>query len=39
MACGGGYRSRLQHKMARNSTALYRAAGGERVMRAYPPGG
>jgi hypothetical protein len=29
----------LQHDMATNWTALYRAAGGERVLRSYPPGG
>ncbi len=30
---------RLQHEMATNWIALYRAAGGERVLRSYPPGG
>jgi hypothetical protein len=40
MACAGRIPlARLQHKMAHNWTALYRAAGGERVLRAYPPGG
>ncbi len=29
----------LQHWMATDWTALYRAAGGERVLRFYPPGG
>jgi hypothetical protein len=31
--------ARLQHEMASDWIALYRAAGGERVLRAYPPGG
>lgn len=40
MACAGRIPlARLQHEMARSWTALYRAAGGERVLRAYPPGG
>jgi hypothetical protein len=40
MACAGRIPlARLQHAMAHNWTALYRAAGGERVLRAYPPGG
>ncbi len=30
---------RLQHGMATDWIALYRAAGGERVLRGYPPGG
>jgi hypothetical protein len=30
---------RLQHEMATDWIALYRAAGGERVLRSYPPGG
>lgn len=30
--------ARLQHAMARNWTALYRAAGGKRALRGYPPG-
>ena len=29
----------LQHDMATNWIALFRAAGGERVLRSYPPGG
>jgi len=29
----------LQHEMASNWTVLFRAAGGERVLRSYPPGG
>lgn len=40
MACAGRIPlARLQHAMARNWTTLYRAAGGERVLGAYPPGG
>ncbi len=31
--------ARLQHQMASDWTALYHAAGGERVLRSYPPGG
>lgn len=31
--------ARLQHQMASDWIALYHAAGGERVLRAYPPGG
>jgi hypothetical protein len=31
--------AQLQHEMASNWIALYHAAGGERVLRAYPPGG
>lgn len=31
--------ARLQHEMASDWIVLYRAAGGERVLRAYPPGG
>jgi hypothetical protein len=31
--------ARLQHEMATDWTALYRAAGGERVLHSYPPGG
>jgi hypothetical protein len=31
--------ARLQQEMARDWTALFRAAGGERVLRSYPPGG
>ncbi len=39
MACAGRIGlARLQHAMAHNWTLLYRAAGGERVLRAYPPG-
>ena len=29
----------LQHDMATNWIALFRAAGGEQVLRSYPPGG
>ncbi len=40
MACAGRIPlARLQHEMARDWIALYRAAGGERVLRAYTPGG
>jgi hypothetical protein len=40
MACAGRIPlARLQHDMAADWTALYRAAGGERVLRFYPPGG
>jgi hypothetical protein len=40
MACAGRIPlARLQHEMARDWTVLYRAAGGERVLRLYPPGG
>jgi hypothetical protein len=40
MACAGRIPlARLQHAMARNWTALYRAADSEPVLRAYPPGG
>lgn len=39
-ACAGRIPlARLQHDMATDWTALYRAAGGERVLRSYPPGG
>jgi hypothetical protein len=39
-ACAGRIPlARLQHEMAADWRALYRAAGGERVLRAYPPGG
>jgi hypothetical protein len=39
MACAGRIGlARLQHAMAHNWTLLYRAAGSERVLRAYPPG-
>jgi hypothetical protein len=31
--------ARLQQEMAEDWTALFRAAGGERVLRNYPPGG
>ncbi|MGA2164111.1 MAG: hypothetical protein ABSH36_06535 [Solirubrobacteraceae bacterium] len=31
--------ARLQHQMASDWIALYHAAGGARVLRAYPPGG
>jgi hypothetical protein len=31
--------TQLQHQMANNWIALYHTAGGERVLRAYPPGG
>jgi len=31
--------ARLQHDMATDWTALFRAAGGERVLHGYPPGG
>ncbi|HXD54953.1 MAG TPA: hypothetical protein VN618_09395 [Solirubrobacteraceae bacterium] len=31
--------AQLQHRMARDWTALYRAAGGTLSLRAYPPGG
>lgn len=40
MACAGRVPlARLQHAMASDWTRLYRAAGGERVLRFYPPGG
>jgi len=40
MACAGRIPlSRLQQEMATEWTALYRLAGGERVLRKYPPGG
>jgi hypothetical protein len=40
MACAGRIPlGRVQHGMASDWPALYRAAGGERVLRAYPPGG
>jgi len=40
MACAGRIPlARLQHEMASDWPALYRAAGGERVLRDYPPGG
>jgi hypothetical protein len=40
MACAGRLPlARLQHDMASNWTALFRAAGGERVLHGYPPGG
>jgi hypothetical protein len=40
MACAGRIPlAQLQREMAGNWIALYRAAGGERVLRAYPPGG
>lgn len=40
MACAGRIPlARLQHAMATDWTRLYRAAGGERVLRSYPPGG
>jgi hypothetical protein len=40
MACAGRIPlDRLQHEMAANWTVLYLAAGGERVLRSYPPGG
>ena len=40
MACAGRIPlSRLQQEMATDWTALYRLAGGERVLRNYPPGG
>jgi hypothetical protein len=40
MVCAGRIPlPRLQRAMARNWTALYRAAGGKRVLRFYPPGG
>jgi hypothetical protein len=40
MACAGRVPlARLQHSMASDWTGLYRAAGGERVLRFYPPGG
>jgi len=40
MACTGRIPlSRLQHEMATDWIALYRAAGGERILRSYPPGG
>lgn len=39
MACAGRIGlARLQRAMARDWTALYRAAGGEHVLRLYPPG-
>lgn len=39
MACAGRIGlAHLQHEMAHNWTLLYRAAGGERVLRFYPPG-
>ena len=40
MACVGRIPlGRLQHEMAADWIALYRATGGERVLRSYPPGG
>jgi hypothetical protein len=40
MACAGRIPlARLQHAMAHDWITLYRAAGGERVLRLYPPGG
>jgi hypothetical protein len=40
MACAGRIPlSRLQQEMGTDWTALYRLAGGERVLRNYPPGG
>jgi len=40
LACAGRIPlARLQHRMAADWTALYRAAGGERVLRSYAPGG
>jgi len=40
MACAGRVPlGRLQHDMAADWTALYRAAGGARVLRSYPSGG
>lgn len=40
MACAGRIPlSRLRQEMATDWTALYRLAGGERVLRNYPPGG
>ncbi len=40
MACAGRIPlARLQHAMATDWTRLYSAAGGERVLRFYPPGG
>jgi hypothetical protein len=40
MACAGRIPlARLQHEMAADWTALYRAGGGERVLRSYSPGG
>jgi hypothetical protein len=40
MACAGRIPlARLQHAMASDWLALYRDAGGERVLRDYPPGG
>ncbi len=40
MACAGRIPlARLQHAMASDWTGLYSAAGGERVLRFYPPGG
>jgi len=40
MACAGRIPlRRLQHEMAADWIALYRATGGERVLRSYPPGG
>lgn len=40
MACAGRIPlGRLQHEMAADWIALYRAAGGERIPRSYPPGG
>jgi hypothetical protein len=40
MACAGRIPlARLQHEIAADWIALYRAAGGERVLCSYPPGG
>jgi hypothetical protein len=40
IACGHRLAlARLQRDMAEDWTALYRAAGGERVLQQYPPGG
>lgn len=40
MACAGRIPlSRLQQEIATDWTALYRLAGGERILRLYPPGG
>jgi hypothetical protein len=40
MACAGRIPlARLQREMASNWPVLYRAAGGERALRDYPPGG